>query len=304
MIDFSTFVKGAGIPHIYFSDYKNYKILIPSLPEQQKIAECLSSLDELIEAETKKLELWEQHKKGLLQNLFPKEGDDHSSSAQVPKLRFPEFKNDGEWEVKKLGEVYYFLVTNSFSREKLNYENGTVKNIHYGDIHTKYSTHFDIIKEIVPFINTDISLKKIKEETYCKEGDIILADASEDLNEVGKSIEIINLNGEKLLSGLHTLQARQIDKKIVVGFGGYLFKSTPVRKQIQRESQGAKIFGISASRISGIKIMYPLKEIEQQKTAECLSSLDELIAAQKQKIELLKQHKKGLMQGLFPEINN
>lgn len=101
-----------------------------------------------------------------------------------------------------------FKVTNSYSRDNLNYESGIVKNIHYGDIHTKFQTLFDLEKENVPYINKDISLNRISEDFYCEEGDVIFADASEDLNDVGKSIEIINLNGEKLLSGLHTLLAR------------------------------------------------------------------------------------------------
>jgi type I restriction enzyme S subunit len=91
----------------------------------------------------------------------------------VPALRFPEFK--GEWESHKMGEVYSFKVTNSFSRENLNYENGTVKNIHYGDIHTKFQTLFDITKENVPFINPDIYIERISTDNYCKEGDLILA---------------------------------------------------------------------------------------------------------------------------------
>jgi len=321
------------------SAFREILIPIPSLPEQQKIASCLSSLDELIEAESQKLELYQQHKKGLLQNLFPqtitnyelgitneeieknnyelkitneelRNNDEEekfvirkSQFRNLPKLRFPEFKNAGEWEVKRLGEVYYFLVTNSFSRENLNYERGVIKNIHYGDIHTKFSTLFDITKENVPFVNPDISINKIKEESYCKEGDIVFADASEDLNDVGKSIEIININGEKLLAGLHTLLARQIKKEIVIGFGGYLLKNDWIRKQIQREAQGAKVFGISASRISNIKISYSKNTKEQQKIVSCLTSLDNLINAQREKIELLKQHKKGLLQGLFPELN-
>lgn len=182
----------------------------------------------------------------------------------------------------------------------LNYENGSVKNIHYGDIHTKFQTLFDITKETVPFINPSESLEKIKPESYCVEGDMVFADASEDLADVGKSIEIVNLNSKPLLSGLHTLLARQIHNKLVTGFGGHLFKSGGIRKQIQKESQGAKVLGISGGRLSGIKIYYPLDKKEQQKIADCLSSLDNLITAQNQKVEALKQHKKGLMQQLFP----
>lgn len=219
----------------------------------------------------------------------------------IPELRFSEFENDGEWLNEPLENVYSFLVTNSFSRAFLNYDDGNVKNIHYGDIHTKFSTQFDITKEEVPFVNKDVSLEKIKKESYCKEGDIVFADASEDLDDVGKSIEIINLNGERLLSGLHTLLARQKADKLKVGFGGFLFKSPSIRKQIKRESQGAKVFGISGTRLSQIVLAYPKNKQEQQKIASCLSSLDELIAAHNDKLTALKDHKKGLLQNLFPQ---
>ena len=100
----------------------------------------------------------------------------------------------------------------------MNYEIGTVKNIHYGDIHTKFQTLFDIMNETVPFINDEINVVRISDENYCREGDVIFADASEDLNDVGKSIEIINLNGEKLLSGLHTLLGRPKSSVFIKAF--------------------------------------------------------------------------------------
>ncbi|MCF6171838.1 MAG: restriction endonuclease subunit S [Bacteroidales bacterium] len=276
---------------------QNFPIEIPEKSkEQQKIASCLSSLDELIAAHNNKLQALKTHKKGLMQNLFPQEGE------KVPKYRFPEFKEDGEWVFEPLSNVYSFLVTNSFSRAKLNYKNGYVKNIHYGDIHTKFSVQFDITKEEVPYVNPNISLEKIKNENYCKVGDIVFADASEDLDDVGKSIEIVNLNKEKLLAGLHTLLARQIEFKLSIGFGSYLFKSEIIRKQIKREAQGAKVLGISGTRLSNITIYYPTNKKEQKKIASCLSSLDEIITAQAEKTAQLQWHKKGLMQGLFPKI--
>ena len=220
-------------------------------------------------------------------------------SKRVPKLRFKEFS--GEWEEKELEKVYDFYPTNSFSRDKLNYEKGTVKNIHYGDIHTKFSTLFDITKEQVPFINSDIDLTRIKEESYCLEGDLIFADASEDVDDIGKSMELINLNNEKVLSGLHTLLARQKEKKLVRRFAGYLFKSNYIREQIKKEAQGAKVLGISTKRLSNIKLFFPKDPNEQQKIANTLSFLDKLIESLEQKIEALKKHKKGLMQQLFPQ---
>lgn len=222
------------------------------------------------------------------------------SPGLVPLLRFPEFKDAGEWKNELFEEIYSFNTTNSLSRDKLNYENGTVKNIHYGDIHTKFPTLFHLEKESVPFINTTEPLEKIKTESYCVEGDMIFADASEDMDDVGKSIEIVSLNNQKLVSGLHTLLARQIKPKLIIGFGGYLFKSKYIRDQIQKESQGAKVLGISARRLAGIEVTYPANEKEQKKIADCLYSLDELITAENQKLDTLKDHKKGLMQQLFP----
>jgi len=226
----------------------------------------------------------------------------HNKFKNIPELRFPEFKGDGEWEEKSVGDIYEFKTTNSLSREHLSYEDGIIKNIHYGDIHTKFETLFSLAKEEVPYIKSDsIVLKKLKKDSYCKEGDMIFADASEDMDDIGKSIEILDLNNEKLVSGLHTILARPKDKKLIVGFGGYLFKSEPVRKQIQREAQGAKVLGISATRLAKVKISFPKNSKEQKKIADFLSSLDEVITAHSDKLKVLKDHKKGLMQVLFPQ---
>jgi len=294
--------QGTSIKGFSKSDLEKFKLTYPKKKEeQQKITDCLSSVDSLIFAQSKKVELLKEHKKGLMQQLFPQDGE------EVPKLRFPEFVNGVKWEEEKLSEIYTFKVTNSFSRDKLNYDSGLVKNIHYGDIHTKFSTLFDIEKENVPFINSSISLEKTKDDCYCQESDMIFADASEDLEDVGKSIEIVNLNNEKLLSGLHTLQARQKESKFITGFGGYLFKSNKIRAQIKKESQGTKVLSISGTRLSNIDISYPKKKEEQQKIADCLNSVDEQISSQSQKLQTLKEHKKALMQQLFPhnkEITN
>lgn len=200
-------------------------------------------------------------------------------------MRFPGFV--GEWVEEKLGNLMDFKVTNSFSRENLNYETGTVKNIHYGDIHTKFQTLFDVQKELVPYINDGLSLSRISEDFYCQEGDVILADASEDLNDVGKSIEIINLNGEKILSGLHTLLARPRKNYFHKGFTGFLFKSKNVRNQIKKEAQGSKVLSINVGRISKIKLSMPSIE-EQEKITELLSLADDRITTQRKIIEVLR----------------
>lgn len=218
----------------------------------------------------------------------------------APELRFPQFSSDAEWTFEPFKKLYELQTTNSLSRDKLNYQHGAVKNIHYGDIHTKFSTLFDLSKETVPFVNETEPLEKIKPESYCQETDVVFADASEDMDDIGKSIEIVNLNNEKLISGLHTLLARQRKNKLVKGFAGYLFKSAPLRRQIQKEAQGAKVLGISAGRISTINVPYPESKHEQQKITDCLASIDELITLHTQKLNALKDHKKGLMKQLFP----
>jgi type I restriction enzyme S subunit len=217
---------------------------------------------------------------------------------KVPNLRFSEF--GGEWERKKLGEVVDFKITNSFSRENLNYEVGTVKNIHYGDIHTKFQTLFDITKEQVPFVNENVFIGRISEDNYCKEGDIIFADASENLDDVGKSIEIVNLNNEKLLSGLHTLLARPKKNFFYKGFSGYLFRSNDIRLKIQKEAQGSKVLSISTSRMTNIELTFPTLK-EQQKIASFLSLIDERIQKSIKIIEGLKSFKNAVSKKIFSQ---
>jgi type I restriction enzyme S subunit len=225
---------------------------------------------------------------------------ERDAKATVPEVRFPEFVDAQNWSVAPMRKLYAFMRNNLLSRDKLNYERGVAKNIHYGDIHTKFQALFDITRESVPFINESESVPGADSEDYCVEGDLIFADASEDMRDVGKCIEVIRLAGERLLSGQHTILARPKDDALVIGFGGHLFRSDLMRSRIEKEAQGTKVYQISSSRLGGIDITYPSGKGEQQKIADCLTSLDEVIAAQGRKVEALKAHKRGLMQQLFP----
>jgi len=199
-----------------------------------------------------------------------------------------------------MSEVYSFKGNNSLSRDKLNYTGGSFRNIHYGDIHTKFSLHFRVDAEPVPYINDGESHSAIRPENYCMAGDMVFADASEDMADIGKAIEIIDAGDIPLVSGLHTILAKPNGASFVLGFGAYLFSSESVRRQIQREAQGAKVLGLSSSRLGNVQLHYPSEADEQQKIADCLSSLDDLITAETQKLDTIKAHKKGLMQQLFP----
>ena len=222
-------------------------------------------------------------------------------SLFVPKLRFPKFRDDPPWSARPLGDIYRFKHTNTLSRNKLNYTTGTIKNIHYGDIHTKFESPFRVCDESVPYVNPDSSADGIDDdEALCKEGDIVLADASEDLDDVGKAIEIVSLDGERVVAGTHTLLASRRDRVPVVGFGGQLFQSAAVRTAIKNEAHGAKVYGISAKRISTVPIPIPPTVAEQQEIADCLGSMDRLIVAERQKLGTLRRHRQGLVQQLFP----
>lgn len=220
-------------------------------------------------------------------------------TTALPRLRFPEFQGE-EWSLERFETLYTTKRNNSFSRERLNYEMGKVRNIHYGDIHTKFSMLFDIESEIVPYINESVAISHIKKEDYCIEGDVIFADASEDLQDIGKCIEIINTRSEKIISGLHTILARQKGSFLVKGFAGYLFSSPFVRAEIQFIAQGTKVLGLSSNQLNKIQIPITFHKKEQQKIADTLSTLDDLIATETTRLQTYQTHKKGLMQALFP----
>lgn len=222
----------------------------------------------------------------------------NEKKSLIPKLRFPEFRDAPRWKEEPFRDLYEFKPTNTLSRDKLNYESGTVRNIHYGDIHTRFRTLFDVQREVVPYV-TNGSADDFGDDMFCSEGDLVFADASEDLHDVGKSIEVVALHGERVVSGTHTILATRKDTQPIVRFGGYLFRSERMRQQIRREAQGSKVYGISPSRLASINVCFPARA-EQGKIAACLTSLDELIAAEGAKLEALRAHKKGLMQQVFP----
>jgi type I restriction enzyme S subunit len=213
-----------------------------------------------------------------------------------PVIRFPEFTED--WKETKFKNHFEFKNTNSLSRDKLNYESGSVKNIHYGDIHTKFNTHFDIRKEELPFINEDVDISRIDEDNYVLEGDLVMADASEDYADIGKTIEVTNTNNEKILAGLHTFLARKTDETLACGFFGHLLTNYNVRLELMRIAQGTKVLGLSKGRVEKITLALPEPD-EQKKIADFLSSIETRISSLKEKKDTLLDFKKGVMQKIF-----
>ncbi len=216
----------------------------------------------------------------------------------LPRLRFPTFSED--WEVKRWGDAFRCMPTNSLSRSDLTDEGGKIQNIHYGDIHVRYHTIFDQSKECVPFVIDESKFSNVSPECYCKAGDVIFADASEDYKDVGKAIEVVNVKDKSLLSGLHTIHARLTEKPKVLGFYGQFFVSQALRRQIQRVAQGISVLGISRSQLEKLILHVPHPN-EQKKIAAFLGAVDKRLELLKAKRDALTDYKRGIMQKLFSQ---
>ena len=253
---------GAGFKEISTSTLKAFQIPVPKLPEQQKIADCLSSLDDLIQAEEKALEALKQHKKGLMQQLFPAPG------KTTPKLRFPEFRNAGPWEVKKVGEVFKVTRGNVLATCLIS------ENI---SDETPYPVYSSQTKNdgLLGYYSDHLYEDSI---TWTTDG----ANAGDVKFRRGK-FYCTNVCG------------------VLINKEGYA--NTFVAELLNSVTKGYVSYVGNPKLMNGVmaQIEIPLPRIEeQQKIADCLSSLDDLIQAKSKRIEALKRHKKGLLQNLFP----
>ena len=204
-------------------------------------------------------------------------------------MRFPEFS--GEWKKCKVSDLLDFYSTNSLSWEQLEYDTNAMMNLHYGLIHVGLPTMVDLAKDKLPNIKEDNMPTNFE---LCKEGDVAFADASEDTNEVAKTIEFYNLAEKNVVCGLHTIHGRDNKHKTVVGFKGYTFSSTVFHNQIRRIAQGTKIYSISTKNFSECYIGLPSKP-EQTKIATLLRLIDERVATQNKIIYKLKSLIRGIM---------
>ncbi len=264
---------GSNYPAINSTDLSQIQIEFPDNPtEQQKIAACLSSLDEVITAESQKLELLKDHKKALLQNLLPQVGE------TVPKFRFKEFEDSGEWVEKKLGEVADFINGRAYKQQELLSE-GRYRVLRVGNFFTNNEWYY-----------SDLELD---EDKYCDNGDLLYAWSAS----FGPRIWI----GEKVIYHYHIWKVKNktgVNKKFL--FNLLDFETERMKSQM---ANGFALLHITKGTIENWKSHIPVSEIEQAKIADTLSSVDDLINAQIEKVEALQLYKKGLLQGLFPNVN-
>ena len=260
----------------WISVYSILKIPFPNPIEQQKIANCLSSLDELLTAQNDKLETLKNHKKGLMQNLFPQEGE------KVPKYRFKEFKKDGDWVETKL------RIIGNPSMCKRIFKEETTSNPKHGIPFYKIGTFGKnpdsyISKEIYEEYKTKYSFPKIGE---------ILISAS------GTIGRLVVYDGKPaFFQDSNIVWISNDENKVLNNLLYYIYTSLN-----WQTSDGGIIQRLYNADLKNMNICYPENKIEQQKIADTLSSLDNLIKEQVNKIEHLKLHKIGLMQGLFPAL--
>ena len=213
-----------------------------------------------------------------------------------PKLRFRGYIDD--WEQRKLGDVLVSLQNNTLSRADLSNETGIAKNVHYGDVLIKFGEVLDVSEEKLPMISDKSVLTKYK-ASFLQNGDVIVADTAED-STVGKCSEIAGLNDEVVLSGLHTIPYRPIEK-FASGYLGYYLNSSAYHKQLIPLMQGIKVTSISKSAMQNTEIVYPKSVEEQGKIGNYFQSLDHLITLHQRKCEEMKKLKKYMLQKMFPK---
>ncbi|WP_158848480.1 restriction endonuclease subunit S [Algibacter sp. L1A34] len=264
---------GGGQKNVNAGSLSVMPIPFPSLKEQQKIANCLSALDSLITAETEKLVNLKDHKKGLLQQLFPAKGE------TKPQFRFLEFINDGDWEEATLGDVSY-------------YENGKA---HEKEISA--TGKYKVVNS--KFISTEGRVVKFTDSANLKAnvGDIlmVLSDIPNG-KAIAKCFYVDKEDTYTVNQRICKITPTDIDNK-------FLFYIQNRNSYFLAFDDGVKQTNLRKDTVLSFPFLKPKAPKEQQKIASCLSSADDLIEAQKIKIKTLKKHKKGLMQKLFPNVN-
>jgi len=267
---------------------KKVFVKIPSPSEQQKIAGCLSSISDRITAETQKLDTLKEHKKGLMQQLFPAEGE------TLPKLRFPEFQDAGEWDRYAFDDLLDIIDGDRGS----NYpKSDEFSNSGYCVfLNAKNVTKSGFKFEEIQFLTKEKD--KILRKGKLQRLDVVLTTRGS-VGQFAFYSDDVLYNNIRINSGMVVLRIKS--QKINADYLYTFCKSQVLSNYIENIAFGNAQQQLTVAEIKKFPIFFPQPK-EQQKIADCLSSIDEAIATQTQKIDTLKNHKKGLMQQLFPSV--
>lgn len=271
--------QGAIRANIGQADLSQIFVPLPPPAEQRRIAEVLSDVDAQISALDALIAKKRDIKQGVMQELL------------TGRRRLPGFTV--EWDTYAYGDLFTFLRTANNTREELS-NWGNVGYIHYGDIHTKWSTLLDCGATELPMIDAS----KVAGIPSLIDGDLIVADASEDYEGLAASIEVKRIGDRRIIAGLHTLLLRGKPDLLAYGFRGYLQYIPAVKRQIVEAGTGVSVYGISKVNLQRVRVALPSVE-EQKAIVTVLSDCDaEIIAfeAQRRKMVDLKQ---AMMQELL-----
>lgn len=252
----------------------------PPISEQENIAAVLSEVDELINLIEKQISKKKAIKQGAMQELL------------TGKRRLPGF--DGKWQSFVFGDLFDFIPNNAFTRAQMDVS-GRVKNIHYGDILTKYGAYISANRKDIPYIAKEIDLSRFSEKCYLQSGDLVIADTAED-ETVGKALEVINVECP-VLAGQHTLLCRP-KVRFAEKFLGYYLNASCYHNQLLPYIVGTKVSSVSKASIAQTKLVVPKYE-EQQAIASILSDMDDEITELEHKLAKYRQVKQGMMQQLL-----
>lgn len=277
---------GFSVFGISKTNLEKVRLPLPPNNEQKAIADLLHLMDTAINKNNLLIEKKLMQKKWLMQMLL------------TGKKRLKGF--GGEWEEYQIKDVFGFVKSYSHSRDNLTYENseGSIYNIHYGDIHAVFEN--DVLdlddEKRIPFLRKEFANGDGFE--FLKDGDVIIADASEDYEGVGESVEIKNIRDKKVIGGLHTIVLRDNSNRTVDEYRAFLFNGESVLNALRKVATGISVYGISKSNIASVKVILPSTE-EQTAIASVLQAADKEIQLLKLKSEKLREEKKGLMQILL-----
>lgn len=266
--------------NLKYAAFSQIPALSPKSEEQQKIADCLSSLDALIAAQADKIDALKTHKKGLMQQLFPREGE------TVPRLRFPEFRDAGEWEILPLGEIVGFMSGGTPSKDRADYWGGDIPWVSAASMH-------------------EISIGR-------SDRNITQSAVDDGARIIPKGTLLILVRGSMLHKRIpigitackvafnQDVKALRMKSDISEEFLLHLLISNEARLLCAVSGTGIGAGKLDTNELEEFLVCVPQMKGEQQRIASCLSSLDALIAAHTEKLDVLKDHKQGLMQQLFP----
>ena len=272
-LDIAQIAQGVSVVHLYGESLKRLIVRYPSRSEQEKISSLLAAIDERITTLNRIIAQLQSLMTGLNNYLM----------------------DNPSWEKVWVGDFMDFYSTNSLSWEQLDYNQGEVKNLHYGLIHSGLPTLIDCRTSALPNIKNEFLPKQY---TLCEDGDVAFADASEDTNEVGKAVEICDCTEQSVVCGLHTIHGRDKANATIVGFKGFAFNAKYFHDQLRRISQGSKIYSISTDNVKSCYLRIPSKS-EQKQVVHLLSAYLQKIDIAEQELKAYQVQKQYLLKAMF-----